>query len=106
MFDRVNEVVFQVTRLDVLLWVLGFFVLINIISIVATYADKQLAINNKRRISEKALFIIAFLGGAISQYFVMNFIRHKTLHKKFMIGLPLIFSAQIGLFIWWLAVWF
>lgn len=106
MFDKMNEIVFEVTRLDVLLWVLCFLIVINIIGIILTYADKQFAINHKKRVSEKNLFTIAFLGGAISIYCLMNFIRHKTMHKKFMVGLPLIFSAQLAIFIWWLIIWF
>ena len=47
------------------------------------------------RISEKALFILALLGGSVAEYFTMRLIRHKTLHKRFMIGLPVIIIIQL-----------
>ena len=106
MFEKFNEVVFSVTRLDVLLWVMFWFALLNLLGAGLVYFDKQSSINNKRRISEKTLLIIAGLGGAIGEYLVMHFVRHKTLHQKFMVGLPLIFSAQICIFVWWLFIWF
>ena len=106
MFDRANEVVLRVTRFDVLLMIFAFICIISIISILAVYTDKMLAIQEKRRIPEKTLYILALLGGSLAEYFTMRYVRHKTLHKKFMIGLPIIFGIQAALFIWWVTIWF
>lgn len=73
----------------------AYLILISIVACAMTIIDKICAIKNQRRISERALIIAAFLGGAISEYITMQLIRHKTQHKKFMIGLPAIFLAQL-----------
>lgn len=65
--------------------------------------DKSLARNRSRRISEKALFTVSAIGGAAAMYITMLFIRHKTKHKRFMIGLPLIIIAQAAVLIFFLS---
>ena len=49
------------------------------------------------RIPEQTLFILVLLGGGIGMYFAMKVIRHKTRHKRFMIGIPLIIIFQIAI---------
>ncbi|MBQ5843177.1 MAG: DUF1294 domain-containing protein, partial [Clostridia bacterium] len=46
------------------------------------------------RIPEKTLFLTALFGGSLAMYITMLVIRHKTKHKRFMIGLPVIALAQ------------
>lgn len=72
-----------------------YLILICIVNVIMTIIDKSRAIKNKWRIKEKVLLGLALLGGAMAQYITMKIIRHKTLHKKFMIGLPLIFVFHI-----------
>jgi len=73
-----------------------WFGLISAVAILVTLYDKIAAKRLPgRRTPEKALFTIAGLGGAIAMYAMMQVIRHKTQHKSFMIGLPLIIAAQI-----------
>lgn len=67
-----------------------YLLLINIISAVITAADKYKAKRGRFRISEDLLLTLAFIGGAAAEYITMKIIRHKTKHKKFMIGLPAI----------------
>ena len=69
-----------------------------------TISDKSRAKKHKRRIPEKTLFITAALGGAAAMYMTMQAVRHKTKHKRFMIGLPLIISAQIALLILYIKI--
>lgn len=76
-----------------------FFVVMSFVGMVMTVADKQFAIRKKQRIPEKMLLLQAFFGGAIGMYITMHFIRHKTQHKKFMIGLPLIIILHIILIV-------
>ncbi|MCM1364132.1 MAG: DUF1294 domain-containing protein [Faecalibacterium sp.] len=80
-----------------------YFAVVSLVAIAVTISDKRRAIKNRRRIPEKALIIIGMLGGALFEYITMKIIRHKTLHKKFMLGLPAIITAQIVLIglIWW-----
>ena len=72
-----------------------YFAVISFITAVVTVYDKIAAKKGKRRISEKALFTFALIGGSVAEYSVMRMIRHKTLHKRFMIGLPLIIIFQL-----------
>ena len=56
--------------------------------------DKIRAINGGRRIPEILLFLLAALGGSAMMLVMMLLIRHKTKHKKFMIGIPIIIVLQ------------
>ena len=47
------------------------------------------------RISEATLLILAVIGGSIGALLGMKVWRHKTQHKKFKYGLPLILIIQI-----------
>lgn len=73
------------------LWV----AVISLITVTVTLADKIKAKKGSRRIPEKTLISLALLGGSGAEYFTMKLIRHKTLHKKFMVGLPLIIILQL-----------
>lgn len=80
---------------------LSYLILINLLSILATLYDKWASQHARRhRVRERHLFALALLGGAAGMYTSMQIIRHKTLHREFMWGLPLIFVIQIGLYIW------
>ena len=48
------------------------------------------------RISEATLLILAAIGGSIGALLGMKIWHHKTMHKKFKYGLPLILLAQIA----------
>lgn len=74
-----------------------FLILINAAAVLFTIADKRRAIKGKYRISEDFLLTIAFLGGAAAEYITMLIVHHKTKHKKFMIGLPLMVLLHIAL---------
>lgn len=69
----------------------AYLIIINLISAAVTIADKMRSKRaGARRIPEKVLFTLSFLGGAAGMYITMKKIRHKTRHKRFMIGIPLI----------------
>ena len=72
-----------------------YFLAVSLITAVVTAIDKYKAKKGVFRISEATLFTLAAIGGALSEYLTMRLIRHKTLHKRFMIGLPLIIILQI-----------
>ena len=78
------------------LWLilLIYFLSVSFYSAAITCSDKRLAKSGGRRVPEKKLFGAALLGGAGAMYITMRIIRHKTLHKRFMIGLPLIIIIQ------------
>lgn len=82
---------------EVYLFSLCYFVGISLLTAIVTALDKYKAKKGKWRIPEVTLFILAVLGGSVSEYATMRLIRHKTLHKRFMIGLPLLIILQIAL---------
>lgn len=71
------------------------FIFMNIIGFVLMYLDKKYAKEEKRRIPESTLLLTAALFGSLGIILGMRKFRHKTLHKKFTIGVPLIILAQI-----------
>ena len=75
-----------------------YFVGINILSFLLAGWDKYLAIKHNFRISEKSLFGISILGGAIGLYLGMIIFHHKTKKKNFQIGIPLCILWNIYLF--------
>jgi uncharacterized membrane protein YsdA (DUF1294 family) len=58
---------------------------------------KSKAKQGRWRISEATLLMLAVLGGSIGALLGMKVWHHKTMHKKFKYGLPLILIAQIAL---------
>lgn len=73
-----------------------YFLVISLITAIVTAIDKHKAKKGAFRISEATLFLLAVIGGSLSEYLTMRAIRHKTLHKRFMIGLPLIMLLQLA----------
>ena len=73
-----------------------FFILVNIIAILLMKRDKQYAENGERRIKEATLLIVAIVGGSLGMYYAMFKYKHKTLHNKFSIGIPIIIVMQFA----------
>lgn len=76
-----------------------YFAIINLLAAAVTCADKSRAKRDMWRIPEKTLWLFGLLGGALGTYVCMKTIRHKTKHKSFMIGMPLLAVLQIALII-------
>lgn len=73
-----------------------YLVIINIIAFILFGIDKRKAKKNKWRIPESTLLMFAVAGGSIGSYCGMKLWHHKTLHKKFSWGIPLIIILQIS----------
>lgn len=80
-------------------YILAYFAFISLVAFMITVYDKRAAQKNKWRIPEKTLMLIGFFGGAIAMYAAMQMIRHKTKHKKFMLGLPIFMALHIAIII-------
>lgn len=74
-------------------WI-SYLIIINFIAIIVTAADKRKAQKHLWRIPEHLLIAIAVLGGSPAMLITMYAIHHKTRHKKFMIGIPVIMAVQ------------
>ena len=57
--------------------------------------DKRRARRGKWRVSERALFLPAVLGGALGGTLGMRAFRHKTRHWYFRWGFPLLLALQL-----------
>ena len=69
-------------------YILVYLAAIGLFSVLITAYDKVCAKNGAWRIPESTLMGIGLVGGALSMFITMKLIRHKTKHKKFMLGLP------------------
>ena len=74
---------------------LYYLIVINIVTFLVYGIDKWKAKQGSWRISEVSLLILAVIGGCIGALLGMKIWHHKTMHKKFKYGLPLILIIQI-----------
>ena len=76
-----------------------YLVVINVVTFFIYGMDKWKAIHGKWRISEAKLLWLAVVGGSKGAWLGMKAWHHKTMHKKFLFGNPLILIAQIALLV-------
>ncbi len=74
-----------------------YLITINVVTFFLYGIDKWKAKRSKWRIPEATLLGLAVIGGSIGAWLGMKVWHHKTQHKKFKYGLPLILLAQIAL---------
>ena len=77
--------------------IICFLLAINIATFLLYGIDKYKAKKNKWRISEATLLTMAAIGGSIGAWAGIRLWHHKTMHKKFKYGIPLIIIMQIAL---------
>ena len=72
-----------------------YLAIINALGFVVMLVDKHRARKNLWRIPEARLMGIALLGGSVGVLTGMHLARHKTMHLKFTLGVPVILAVQI-----------
>ena len=77
--------------------IICFLLAINIATFLLYGIDKYKAKKNQWRISEATLLTMAAIGGSIGAWAGMRLWHHKTMHKKFKYGIPLIIIMHIAL---------
>ena len=84
--------------MSVELWqLLGLYLaMMNLAAFAAMGADKRRARRGRWRISEKALFLPALLGGAPGGVLGMRAFRHKTRRWYFRFGFPALLVLQLA----------
>lgn len=84
------------------LWqLLGLWLLAaNLAAFILMGVDKRRARRGSWRISEKALFLPAVLGGALGGILGMRVFHHKTRHWYFRYGFPALLILQLALAGW------
>ena len=76
---------------------LYYLIALNIVTFFVYGIDTWKAKREKWRIREAALLGLAVFGGSIGALLGMKIWHHKTMHRKFKYGLPLILLVQIVL---------
>ena len=74
-----------------------YLLLINAVGIVIMRIDKQKARKKAWRIPEATLMTVAAIGGSLGSLIGMYAFRHKTRHKKFTVGVPLLLLLHLTL---------
>ena len=84
-------------------YALGWLIVVSVVSILACVYDKIISKADCAglRVPEKTLMALSVLGGSLAMYITMQIVHHKTKHKKFMIGIPIIIVLQIILVIFY-----
>ena len=77
--------------------ILYYLLAVNIATFLLYGVDKYKAKKNKWRTSEATLLALAAIGGSIGAWTGMRLWHHKTMHKKFKYGIPLIIILQVAL---------
>ena len=72
-----------------------YLIMVNVICFSLFFIDKRRAQAGRYRIRENALFLWAVAGGAAGGWLSMYLFRHKTRHRKFKYGFPLLVLAQL-----------
>ena len=80
--------------------ILGYLLAVNIATFFLYGIDKYKAKKGRWRISEATLLLMAVIGGSIGAWAGMRLWHHKTMHKKFKYGIPVIIILQIALVVY------
>ena len=80
--------------------IICYLLAVNIVTFLLYGIDKYKAKKGKWRISEATLLTMAAIGGSIGAWAGMRLWHHKTMHKKFKYGIPVIIIMQIALVVY------
>ena len=75
--------------------ILYYLLAVNIATFFLYGIDKYKAKKGRWRISEATLLLMAVVGGSIGAWAGMRLWHHKTMHKKFKYGIPIIIILQV-----------
>ena len=77
--------------------VLVYLAIINVVTFFVFGIDKWKAKKSMWRIREASLLTLAVLGGGVGAWLGMRVWHHKTLHKKFRYGVPVVIMIQLAI---------
>ncbi len=89
--------------LNRVIWIVGYYLLVNLFTFTLMGIDKQRAKKKVYRISEKTFILWSILGAGLGVKLATYYFRHKTTKKKFTV-LPILFLLIHILF--WIYVFF
>ncbi|PQD94677.1 DUF1294 domain-containing protein [Pradoshia eiseniae] len=76
-----------------------YIALMSVVLLVMMKVDKERARRNQYRISERTLWVMALLGGAVGGVIGMQLFRHKTKHLSFRFGFPLLALLDVSVLV-------
>lgn len=79
-------------------YLLVYLCIINALSFLLMLIDKQKAKKKRWRIPERTLLGVCAIGGSMGGLLGMFLLRHKTLHKRFSIGIPVMLVIHLAAF--------
>ena len=82
------------------IYLLYYLAVVNTITFIVYGIDKLKAKKREWRIPESTLLLLAIIGGSVGAWCGVKVWHHKTLHKKFIYGIPLIVIIQISIIIY------
>ena len=77
-----------------------YLIAVNVLAFALMGIDKARARRGAWRIPEKTLFLMAVIGGSAGALLGMYAFRHKTKHRSFVIGMPVILLLQAAAAVW------
>ena len=77
-----------------------YLLAVNALTFLLYGMDKYQAKKGRWRKSEATLLMMAVIGGSIGAWAGMHIWHHKTMHKKFNYGIPVIIIMQIALVVY------
>lgn len=85
--------------------VIIYLIAINVCTFLIYGVDKWKAKRSKWRIPEATLLGLAVIGGSIGAWLGMKVWHHKTMHKKFLYGVPAILLLHLLLVVYFTLYW-
>ncbi|NNV06079.1 DUF1294 domain-containing protein [Geobacillus sp. C56-T2] len=79
-----------------------YAIAVNLLAFFAMGLDKYKARRHRFRIAERTLWLLAWVGGAFGAMMGMYTFRHKTRHRRFRYGLPLLAAAELMVYWQWI----
>ena len=77
-----------------------YLLAVNALTFLLYGMDKYQAKKGRWRKSEATLLMMSVIGGSIGAWAGMHIWHHKTMHKKFNYGIPVIIIMQIALVVY------
>lgn len=71
-----------------------YLLAVNTAAFICFGIDKRRAKREKWRLRERTLILLSAVGGSVGALLAMKIFHHKTRHKKFTLGIPVILILQ------------
>ena len=77
-----------------------YLIAVNLITFVTFGVDKLAAVKGRRRIRERTLLTLSFIGGSVGGFSGMYLFWHKIRKLKFTLAVPLMLILHVAVFLY------